>query len=218
MRRGYKIALSVILVLIIMLSIVGVHRILNPQVKKEPITIKVLDTISQFDYSINDRDSEYYKEEYEKLKKILEADPIDYEAYSEQVARMFIIDLYSIDTKVNKYDVGGSKYYHSNRKSMHEEKVKNTLYDLVQDDSYGDRDQELPLVTDVQTVSVREAEYKMDEEVVPAYEIVLTWTYKKDLGYDHKGKIIVVKDGIKQSVVSYTAGEEKIEEPVKEDE
>lgn len=203
MKREYKVALSVILILIVFLGIIGIHRFLNPQVKKEPITIKILDTISQFDYSINDRDSEFYKKEFAKLKSILERDEIDYEAYSEQIARMFIIDLYSIDSKVNKYDVGGVQFFHSDRKSMHEDKVKNTLYDLVEDDSYGDRKQSLPLVNDIKTISIKEVMYTMGENQVEAYEVELSWSYEKDMGYDNKGKVIVTKDGIKQSVVSY---------------
>lgn len=213
MKKGYKVALSVILVCIIVLGIVGIYKILNPEVRKEPITIKILDTISQFEYSINDRSSEFYKEEFAKLKEILEKEEIDYETYSEQVARMFIIDLYSIDSKVNKYDVGGTQYFFSDRKTMHEDKVKNTLYDLVEDDSYGDRKQKLPLVNSIKTISIKEVTYSMNDEEVLAYEVELSWSYEKDMGYDNKGKVVVVKDGIKQSVVSYFPIEnEKTEE------
>lgn len=202
MKRKYKVWLVVLVLLIICLSIICLYRIFNPVEDREKIQVNVLDTISEYDYKIDDRDSSYYKSEFEKLKNILNEE-IDYKVYSEQIAKMFIIDLYSIGTKVNKYDVGGLEFYHSNKKGMHELKVRDTLYDLLEDDSYGDRNQELPIVKSVEIISSLEDVYKLGDEEVPAYKIILKWDYEKDLGYDKEATIYVVKDGIKQSVVSF---------------
>lgn len=202
MKRKYKVWLVVIILLILVLSIFLIFIIKNPNKNKEQIKVNVLDTIEGYGYKIDDRDSDYYKSEFDNLKNILSND-IVIEEYSKQVAKMFIIDLYSIGTKVNKYDVGGVEYYHSNKISMYDLKIKETLYDLVEDDSYGDRKQELPIVNSVEIISVNETKYKLDNDEINAYKIELKWTYEKDLGYDNEGTIIIVSDGNKQSVVSF---------------
>ena len=199
--------------LVILAAIGGflLYYFLKPEPAKEQFKINVLDTISEYGYEIDNRDSELLKQEFEELKKILTASNIDPKLYSEKVARMFIIDLYSIESALNKYDVGATKFYHSNQKVMFETKVKDTLYDLVEGDSYGDRDQKLPMVKEMNTLSIEEGTYELDGEVVDAYIITLSWKYEEDLGYDNEGTIIVVDDGIKKAVVSYTPAIEEEE-------
>lgn len=205
MKKGYKVWLGILIVLIIALSGVAIYRQFHPIETKEQVKVNILDTISEYDYSISDRDSELYKKEFNELKSILTGKEIDNKAYSEKIARLFIIDLYSIKSKINKYDVGGLSYYYSSKKTMFETKVKDTLYDLVEDDSYGDRVQQLPMVSEIETILVEEGTYEMDGKVVNAYIVTLSWSYEKDLGYDTKGIVTIVNDGIKQSVVSYKA-------------
>lgn len=207
MKKKYKVWLVVILVVIILISGIGLYRYFHPVTKREQIKINVLDTISEFGYTIDDRDTELYKNEFNDLKQILENNEIDKQAYSEKVARMFIIDLFTINSKINKYDVGGSYFYHSNKRNMYESKVKDSLYDLVEDDSYGDRKQELPIVKEIETVSVSESTYTLDDSEVSSFVIHLKWSYEKDLGYDTEGQVIVVTDGIKQSVVYYNVSQ-----------
>ena len=87
---------------------------------------------------------------------------------------------------------------------MYENKVKDILYDLVEDDSYGNRTQQLPIVSSIETKNITVDNYKLGEEEVDAYVIELEWEYERDLGYDNKGFVTVVKDGIKWSVVAFT--------------
>lgn len=196
----------VVLILVVVVAIGGVllYCFLKPKPEKEQFKLNVLDTISEYDYKIDNRDSELFKKEFEELKVILTASSIDYKAYSEKVARMFIIDLYSIDSALNKYDVGATIFYHSGKKTMFETKVKDKLYDLVEDDSYGDRKQKLPLVKEMNTLSIEEGTYDLDGTKVDAYIVTLSWKYEEDLGYDNEGTVIVVDDGIKKAVVHYT--------------
>lgn len=204
MKKRYIIGLSIIVVLIVLIIGFTLYMHFHPMEKKEQIKVNVLDSISEYGYSLDDRDSSLFKEEYNKLKEILDNSEINEEEYSEEIARLFIIDLYSIKTKVNKYDVGGKEFYYTDKVTMYENKVKDTLYDLVEDDSYGKRTQQLPVVSKIETKNITIDKYKLGEEEVDAYIIELEWEYEKDLDYDSKGFVTVVKDGIKWSVVAFT--------------
>ena len=50
------------------------------------------------------------KTEFDVLKANLESDTIDEEAYALSIAKLFIIDLYTMNNKINKYDIGGIEY------------------------------------------------------------------------------------------------------------
>ncbi len=204
MKKRYIIGLSIIVVLIVLIIGFTLYMHFHPMEKKEQIKVNVLDSISEYGYSLDDRDSSLFEEEYNKLKEILDSNEINEEDYSEEVARLFVIDLYSIKTKVNKYDVGGKEFYFTDKATMFENKVKDTLYDLVEDDSYGNRTQQLPIVSKIETKNITVDNYKLGEEEVDAYIIELEWEYEKDLDYDNKGFVTVVKDGIKWSVVAFT--------------
>lgn len=204
MKKRYIIGLSVIVVLIVLLISFTLYMHFHPFENKEQIKVNVLDSISEYGYTLDDRDSNLFKEEFNKLKEIIDGNEINEEEYSEAVAKLFIIDLYSIKTKVNKYDVGGKEFYYTDKVTMYENKVKDTLYDLVEDDSYGNRTQQLPVVSKIETKNITVSKYKLDENEVDSYVIELVWEYERDLDYDNKGFVTIVKDGIKQSVVAFS--------------
>ncbi len=215
-----------ILVIILLLGVGGYFTynfLKNP--KDEKINVKILDSIEKYGYYVDDRDSKLYKEEFNKLKEVLNAKELDTEKYSEYVARLFVIDLYSLNSKINKYDVGGKAFFNSTKEEMFKTKVMDTLYSTMQDDSYGKRTQELPEVSSVETVSINEDSYifieqldnntcpeeftknnngKCVKEVEKVYVVELKWKYTKDMGYDDEGSIVVAPDtNNKWSVVEY---------------
>ena len=172
--------------------------------KKTAVEIKVLDSLDDYGYSLGDNDTDEFKQEYNILKDILNEKNIDEEKYAEQVARIFVMDLYSISSKVNKLDIGGSEYFYIDKVSMFELKVMDTLYANLLDNTYGDRTQELPTVTSVETISVEKGSYTVGAEVKDAYIVKLKWTYKKDMGYDSMGTVILCRENDKRiSVVDY---------------
>ena len=172
--------------------------------KKAAVETKVLDSLDDYGYSLSDKDSDAFKDEYNILKDILNEKKIDEEKYAEQVARMFVMDLYTISTKVNKLDIGGSEYYYLDKVSMFENKVMDTLYSNLLDNTYGDRKQALPEVKSVEIVSTEETKYKIGEEEKSAFLVKLKWTYVKDMGYDAEGSVILCKeDGVRVSVVDF---------------
>ena len=134
-----------------------------------------------------------YKDEFNKLKKNLESNDINYDEYAKSIAKMFIIDLYTIDNKINKYDVGGLEFVHPDARENYELNVKDTIYKYVNNDS--NRDQELPVVSKITIDDYdNEAKFKIkDEDEEDAYEISLSWEYEKDDDYDNEAVIKIVK-------------------------
>lgn len=198
------IIISLIVVLLVIIG-VGVGIVLmNKEGTKTIVEVKELDNLGDYNYKLTDRDSDYFKSEFEVLKKIVNSKEIDEEAYVTQVARMFIIDLYTMSTKVNKYDIGGLEYYHDTKKNMYEQKVMDTLYSTMLDDTYGDRTQVLPEIKSVETVSTEKTTYMLGETEVEGYLVKLKMTYVSDMGYDTEASLVVCKEeGIRWSVVDF---------------
>lgn len=172
-------------------------------VERERTENKIIDSMTDYGYSLRENDSDYYKEEYENLKNIINAEDFNYQDYASQVAKMFIIDLYTLSTKMNKYDVGGVNYFHSDKKNMFEQKVMDTLYLTLRDNTYGDRKQALPEVKSVSISEVSDIEYKVNE-IQDCFLIKLNWSYVNNMGYDDEGSAVVCKENtVKWSVVDF---------------
>ncbi len=155
-------------------------------------TEKDLVTIRGFDYILKDNDTDVYKNEFNILKKNLESSNINYIEYSISIGKMFLIDLYTLDNKKNKYDVGGVEFVFPEVLENYKLNVENTLYKYIKDNSYNDRNQELPVVKDVKVIKQEEIEYKINDTNYSGYKINFNIEYEKDLGYDTEAEIIIV--------------------------
>lgn len=176
----------------------------KPTKKKVRVEIEVLDKLDDYGYSLSDNDSDLYKTEFEKLKEIVNADKFVEEDYVNQVAKLFVIDLYTMSTKTNLYDVGGREFFYADKVEMFEKKVMDSLYSTLLDNTYGDRKQELPEVSSITIESTEKTTYKLGSKSVDGYLIKLKWTYKKDMGYDDEGSIVICKEEEPRwSVVDY---------------
>lgn len=162
--------------------------------------VNAYDTIEKYGYVLNDNVTTYYKDEFQKLKSLEDEQEI-----AEQVAKLFVIDLFSIDYKVNKYEVTSAQYYYSDKREMFRNKVIDQLYNFVIDNSYDDRKQELPEVKEVTITDTKKDTYKLGDEKRECYVVKVSISYVKNLDYDSKAKIVLVKDNNNMSVVSYEA-------------
>ena len=99
---------------------------------------------------------------------------------------------------MNKYDIGGLEYFYKDRSEMYEKKVMDTIYETLLDDTYGDRKQSLPLVSEVVVNSTEKTKYTLGEEEeakeVDGYLVKLNIKYKEDLGYDTEASVVVCKE------------------------
>ncbi len=149
--------------------------------------------IKGFEYLLNDDDTELLKSEFKKLKNNLESSNINYNEYALSISKMFIIDLYTLNNKKNMYDVGGVQFVYPDARENFKLNVENTLYKYMEDNSDGKRVQDLPEVSNVEVTSDEVYEYTIGEEKYEGYKINLDISYVKDLEYDAKAELILVK-------------------------
>ena len=151
-------------------------------------------TIKGFDYILYDKDIDIYKDEFNILKTNLESEEIDYLKYAYSISKLFLIDLYSLDSKINKYDVGGIEFVYPSAKDNYRLNVENTLNKYIKDNSDGKREQELPQVKSVNVLSDEMIEFTINEKKYDAYKIKASIEYVKDLEYDKEAELIIIKE------------------------
>ena len=167
---------------------------------------KIVDKIDNFDYSISETDSKLFKKEFKKLKEVLSKKEVDNEKYSQEVAKLFVIDFYTLNNKMTKNDIGGVQFVYNNYKATFIDKARDEFYRYVKNNLDGKRDQNLPEVESIEVNSIEKisagSELNSDEfnAIDEAYKVNLSWEYKEDLGYQKSATVIVVKDGTKFSV------------------
>ena len=214
MRKRYKIGLIVISVLLVVVIGIGVCKIFFPdqEEKKETNVSNIISNITDYGYTLDDRDTDYMKDTFEELKTILDVSEVDYHVYAEVLAKLFVIDFYTLNNKINKYDVGSLEYILSSNVDMFRQKAVDTVYRDILDNTYRDRIQDLPEITNVTVLDVTDTTYTLNEEVVDAIKVTMNYEYRKDLGYDTEGAIYFVRNANKLEVASYspTITEEEI--------
>ncbi|MFI3260623.1 MAG: hypothetical protein R3Y13_02810 [bacterium] len=161
--------------------------------------VNKIDSIENFDYNLYDRDTVLYEEEFYILKEILESETIDYELYAQQISKMFIIDFYTLNNKVSKYDVGGIEFMHSDISEYVSSKSTDTMYKYVSTMEYS----ELPEIIEVTVENVSEDNILYEVNEYTGYYVEVTFDYKKDLGYDTSGSFMIIKVDDKLEIIEY---------------
>lgn len=205
MKKKYKLGLILIAISIVLILVIAIIFLLKGDKKVEKT--KVVDSIDNFSYTLDDRDTKLMKETYNELKDILNKDQIDYEAYAKTLAKLFVIDLFTMNNKINKYDVGSTEYVYPESVDNFKLNVEDTIYKSMEDNSDGKRKQDLPEVISVDALNIEEVEFELKEEKEKVYEVKLTWEYEKDLGYDDNATIKLLNVDDKLYVVEYATGE-----------
>ena len=212
MRKKYKVGLIVISVLLLAVISLGVLRIFynDEEEKREVNVTSVISNISDYGYTLDDRDTDYMKEVFSELENILEALEIDYHAYAEALAKLFVIDFYTLENKINKYDIGSLEYILSSSVESFRLKAQDTIYRDVIDNTYRDRIQDLPEITNVEVVNTEDTTFTLNDEEVDAIKVEMNYEYKEDLGYDTEGTIYLVRNDVKLEIVSYSPSIEEV--------
>ena len=204
MKKKYKIALILIIILII---IVTLFMALKFFLKNEPAEpVKVVDSIENFSYTLDDRDTELMKNTYNELKEVLSND-IDYEKYAELLAKLFVIDLFTMNNKVNRYDVGSTEYVYPDSVDNFKTNVEDTIYKTMENNSNGKRKQDLPEVKSITLEKITEDTYAIGEETYDSYVVSLSWEYVTDYGYDDTATITLIELNDQLYVTEYVTGE-----------
>lgn len=205
MKKKYKIGF-VIVVLILILAFL-IYVCLDLVNNNDSDKVQKLDSIPKYGYSLDKRATKLMKVEFKELKTILNNDEINYEEYAKELSKLFVIDLFTLNNKINKYDTPCLEYILEDNIDNFSSNVSDTLYKYIVDNSNNNRKQELPEVNSIMVENIDAIEYPYKEEKYNGYKVNLSWTYKEDLGYDNSGIIRLIKKDNKLYVVGYETSE-----------
>lgn len=206
MKKKFKRLIMIFIVIAILLIISFlVYKLLKNNNTND--NIKVVDSIEKYGYNLDDRDSALMKSKYEELKKVLNSDEIDYEEYAKILAELFIIDLFTLNNKINKYDVGSAEYVYPDSIENFKLNVEDTIYKHMENNSDGKRKQDLPEVSGSNITAINTGEFLIDDENYDSFIVELNWDYANDLGYDDNATITLINLDNKLYVVEYFVGE-----------
>lgn len=211
MKKKYKIIFTLIILVALAAGgyLIYTKFFQKEEVEDNPITnvAKVTNQIEGYNYTLDDRDTELFASLFKELKELLESEDEPQEDfmenYAKYIAELFIVDLYTINNKVSKYDIGGLEYLYENSVNSFRAKVLDTIYKTVEDDSYKTRTQALPIVKEITVDQIEKTTYQTEQVEYDAYDVTLSWKYVTDLGYDKMGCVKMIEKENKLYIVSY---------------
>lgn len=175
------ISIAIIVSLILLVILVGSVIVKLTSEVKATATI---DTIENYHYILTDNDTDYYKKTFKELKQVLKEE-VNEEEYAKTISKLFIIDFYSLSTSVNKNDVGGVQFVKEDYRDTFIKIAKDSIYNSVENNIYGDRKQKLPTVTNVEVTNISK---EKDDYIVTA-----SITYEENMGYASSVEINIIK-------------------------
>jgi len=203
-KRRIKINLILGLIVVVLVCIMGycVFDIVSSMKNTTPTTVEVLDKIEGYDYELNENDSAYFETLFGELKTVLENEELDEEEYATIVGKLFITDFYSLDCSINKNDVGGIQFVYSGYRNDFISKAKTSVYNYVENNIYGDREQELPKVKNVTLNTIEQTVYTFGDIISDekAYQVTYAVEYEVDLGYPTEVTLVLIHNENKLEV------------------
>ena len=156
---------------------------------------KKLKSLDLYGYTLSKNDTDLYKSNFKELEKILNEEDINYQNYAKSISKLFIIDLFTLNNKLSSTDIGGLEFLHKDLKENFKDNMGDSIYKNVENNLNGNRTQNLPIVSEINSSDVFETKYTYNDVEYDAYQIDLNWKYKEDQGYQSSAKITVIKDG-----------------------
>ena len=196
----YFVMISLILVVII---VIGVKFTLEFLVKNEKnvVTKKELDSLELYGYTLDDYDSDLYKEYFNDLKSTLNSKEVNYEDYAKEIVKLFVSDFYTLDNKLTSSDIGGVEFIPSDMVENFKMHAGDTMYNHVKTNIYRDRVQKLPIVKSVEVTNIENITYTYKDKEYSAYKVSARWEYQEDLGYKNNEIFTLIKDNNKLYIV-----------------
>lgn len=211
MQKKYKVGLVILVILILLVGGILVGSFFHQEKKVEKVT-KQVDSIAGYSYTLDDRDTSLMKDVFVSLKEVLESDEIDFQKYAEYLSELFIIDTFTINNKINKYDVPALEYLDEESIANFKLLIEDTIYKYVEDDTDGKRLQVLPEVASINMDNIVEDVYMYQDTSYPSFVVSLNWKYEKDMGYDSKAKITLIKKNDKLFIVKYQTLDSEVQD------
>lgn len=164
--------------------------------------VEIVDKMENYDYHLDENATEYYKTLYNELKEVLNKEEVNEEEYAKIVSKLFVADLFTLDNKLTSSDIGGLQFVYTDFKEDFINIAKTTLYSNVESNIYDDRNQELPIVSDVQIDNIETSSFNYQNNKHDSYKVTVSITYQKDLGYPSKYKLTLIKNDKHLQVVA----------------
>ena len=167
MKKNKKIIITIVVILVIIGLGVGAYFLFFKSKPSEELAnseVKIMNKIEGYEYTLDERDTELFKEKFEELKKLLESETFEEEEYVSLVSQLFIIDLYTIDNKISKYDVGGLEYVYEPARDSFKGMAIDTIYKNVINNIDKKREQSLPTVASITVDDITPSTYEMPDE------------------------------------------------------
>ena len=200
--------LIALLVVIVLIAIGGFGVYYVTSNKKEVRAVAtVTDEIGNgYNYTITDDATDYSKELFADLKKELSKDQVDEEKYATLETQLFISEFFTLANKINRNDVGGVQFIYADYQESFQKEAMEHLYHYVENDLYGDREQELPEIVNVDVINVEQKEYTLNDTTTDeeAYYVDVTMNYAKDLGYQKYATVVLMHNEKRLDIVKMT--------------
>lgn len=193
-KRKIKIKKIFLLLLLLALGILSGIFVLNKKKPKEQAKeVEVIDSIDDFGYQLNDNETKYYNELFNKLKELLKQENYDEQEYASIIAKLFLADFYDLDSKIMKSDIGGTQFVYEQYREDFEKGAKAGLYKYVESNVYGDRKQNLPIVKEITQANVETKSFQYNNTADSnAYYLTMNINYTKDLGYPTTVELVLI--------------------------
>lgn len=196
----YFVMISIILVVIIIIGLKFTFEFLVKD-DKNVVTKKELDSLELYGYTLDDYDSDLYKEYFNDLKSTLNNKEVNYEDYAKEIVKLFVSDFYTLDNKLTSSDIGGVEFIPSDMVENFKMHAGDTMYNHVKTNIYGDRVQKLPIVKSVEVTNIENITYTYKDKEYSAYKVSARWEYQEDLGYKNNEIFTLIKDNNKLYIV-----------------
>ena len=145
MKKSKKIL--IILIILILIAIIGV-LVYYFNFKDTKEEVKTLKSIPQYGYELKENETDLYKKTFEELEKTLSNSPVDEQQYAKVIAKLFIIDFYTLNNKLSKNDIGGLEFIKESMRDNFIEEARSTFYKYVEINP-DSRNQSLPEVSEI---------------------------------------------------------------------
>ena len=191
-KQDIKIIVLFVLIGLLLFGVVG-YKAYNDFFKNNSPNKKLM-SLDLYGYTLRERDSSLFKNNFKDLERILNDNPINYQEYAKNISKLFIIDLFTINNKLSSTDIGGLDYIHKDLKENFKENMGQTLYKNVKINLDGNRKQTLPEVASIEVTDVFETKYTYNKNEYESYIVSLKWTYTKENSYEKSIKLTLIKD------------------------
>jgi len=189
-----------IIIIVVIVLILGIIIFFASRPKLQ--VISVVSEIEDYDYYIESNATKLYKKYYSELEEELVDNKVDEENYAKLIAKLFVIDYYTLNNKITNKDIGGVQFIHSELQEKFITEAAETVYKYVKNNLYGTRKQKLPEVSSVEVKNIKNIKYSNgDYKDDSGYQITLNVEYVKNYDYPDEVTLTLIHENNKLVIV-----------------